>query len=537
MEYDVVVIGAGPAGLATAIRLKQLCLQHSIDLTVAVLDKASSVGAHNLSGCVMDPSGLDELIPTWKTLNFPVSIQVSQDKLYLLNQSKAFSLPIPTAWANSGNYIISLAQMCAKLAEYAEALGVEIYPGFAACQVLYADDGAVVGVVTGEMGVLRNGEHGPNYQAGIEISARQIVLAEGCKGSLTREIIKQFDLARDAALKTFGLGIKEVWQIDPKVHKAGTVAHYVGYPLGNQAYGGGFVYHMADNLVSVGLVTALDYANPYLSPFEEFQKFKLHPKICRLLQGGQRIEYGARSVDESGIQSLPKLTFPGGVIVGDSAGFLNVAKIKGVHYAIKSGMLAADAIVQTLQAGNKQAHTYQDKVYASVIYTDLYAVRNIRPAFSLGLYLGLIYAGIDHYIFRGKAPWTFKRQRGDHQKLLPKTQCAPIIYPKADGVITFDRLSSTHLANLSYNEDQPCHLKLTNASTPIEVNLAEYGAPETCYCPAAVYEIVEDAQKTPTLKINATNCLQCKACEIKDPTQNITFTPPEGGNGPQYGYM
>lgn len=536
MNYDVVVVGAGPSGLATAIHLKQKSLANNVELSIAILDKGSSIGANIISGCVMDPKGLNELIPDWQKLDFPIQNKVTTERMLFLTDEKAYKLLTPKGWGNEGNYIVSLSQLCQKLSEYAEQLGVEVYPGFAATSAIIEGD-AVVGVITGDMGIDKKGNQTANYQAGIELRARQVVLAEGCRGSLSKQIIQHFSLSKNACPQTYGLGIKEVWRIDPKRHKKGSVVHCLGYPLGKNAYGGGFLYHLDNNMVSVGLVTALDYSNPYLSPYEEFQKFKLHPEISKVLEGGKRIEYGARTVVEGGVQSLPKLSFPGGVLVGDSAGFINVPKIKGVHNSIKSGILAAESILDAFKSDSLEARNYDSKVYNSWLYKDLYAVRNIRPAFRAGLYLGMAYAVIDNYLFAGKAPWTFKHKLADNQRLQAKDAVPMITYPKHDGVFSFDRTSSVHLANINHDEDQPIHLRLTDSAIPVNLNLAKYAAPETRYCPAGVYEIIAHAGSQPRLQINSQNCVHCKACDIKDPTQNITWTPPEGGSGPQYSEM
>lgn len=535
MQYDVIVIGGGPSGLATAIHLKQLCQEHDTDISIALLDKGSSIGANIISGCVMDPSGLNELIPNWRELNFPVNTAVNNEKLAFFTHSGSYNLPIPSSLANSGNYIISLSQLCIRLAEYAEELGVEIYPGFAAASPII-EDGVLQGVITGEVGLDKNGIQTANYQMGIEIRAKQTVVAEGCRGSIAKQLIKEFYLDDKSDVQTFGLGIKEIWQIDPIRHNPGYVLHCIGYPLKNQAYGGGFVYHLDDNKVAVGLVTALDYKNPYLSPFEEFQKFKHHPEIAAVLKNGKRLEYGARTVVEGGIQSIPRVNFPGGVLVGDSAGFLNVAKIKGVHNAIHSGIMASRAVFQAIKSNHVQATTYTELLKSSKLYSELHRVRNIRPAFNAGIYLGLLYAGIDTYLLKGMAPWTFHNKHKDNEKLLHKSRFKPINYSKPDGVLSFDRASSVHLANINHDEDQPCHLKLGDKQIAININLVNYAAPETRYCPAGVYEIVK-AGDNMHLQINAQNCVHCKACDIKDPVGNITWTPPEAGSGPQYSEM
>jgi electron-transferring-flavoprotein dehydrogenase len=536
MNYDVVIIGAGPAGLATAIQLKQLTKLHDADLSVAVLEKGSSVGAHIISGCVMDPVGLTELIPNWQELDFPVKAKVTQEKLAFMTPTSSIKLPHPQAWSNKGNYIISLSQLCTKLAEYAEELGVEIYPGFPVVETII-ENNQVVGIITGDSGLDKYGNPTHNYQPGIEIRSQQVVVAEGCRGSVSKQIIQHYALDTHASPQTFGLGIKEIWQVTSAQHKPGYVLHSVGYPLNNHAYGGGFVYHLDNNLVAVGLVTALDYSNPYLNPYEEFQKFKLHPEISSTLNSAKRLEYGARTVVEGGIQALPKLSFPGGVLVGDSAGFINVPKIKGVHNAIKSGILAANSIMLAIKHRCIEATEYEAQVKASWLYNDLYKVRNIRPAFKAGLYLGLLYAGIDHYFFRGNAPWTLKWKTPDHKKLKPKAEFKPISYSKPDGVITFDRASSVYLANINHTENQPCHLRLKHKQIPIQINLASYASPESRYCPAGVYEIMTTSAGDNQLQIHAQNCVHCKACDIKDPLQNITWVPPEAGSGPQYSEM
>ncbi|MDE2260181.1 MAG: electron transfer flavoprotein-ubiquinone oxidoreductase, partial [Betaproteobacteria bacterium] len=436
---------------------------------------------------------------------------------------------------NHGNYIVSLGQVCRWLATEAEALGVEIYPGFAAAEILYGDQGEVVGVVTGDMGIGRDGQPGPRFQRGMALMARQTVFAEGCRGSLTRLLMERFHLDQDCSPQTYGIGIKELWEIDPAHHAAGRVVHTVGWPLDNHTYGGSWLYHLTDNQVSVGFVVGLDYQNPYLSPFEEFQRFKTHPAIRPIFEGGRRIAYGARALSEGGWQSIPRLTFPGGLLVGDSAGFLNVPKIKGSHTALKSGMIAAEALVPHLSGavGATLCQDYSQRMQASWLWEELKAVRNIRPGFHWGLWGGLALAALDTWVFRGKAPWTLSNRR-DHEQLKPAAACTPINYPKPDGHITFDRLSSVFLTNLSHPEDQPLHLKLLHSETAIKTNLRVYDSPEARYCPAAVYEIVRDAGGRPRLQINGQNCIHCKTCDIKDPTQNIRWVVPEGGSGPNY---
>lgn len=535
MEYDVVIVGAGPAGLAAAIHLKQLAALKAQELSICLLDKGSEVGSHIVSGCVMNPRGLDELIPDWRKLGFPVTTEVKKDKLVYFSKTKQYKLPLPSDWQNYGNYIISLSQLCRKLAEYAESLGVEIYPGFAAKSAII-EDGVLKGILTGDMGTERDGTPGANYQPGVEIRAKQTILAEGCRGSVSKQLIAHFKLDKDSQPQTYGLGIKEIWRVDPKKHRLGHVTHTIGYPLDNQTYGGGFVYHLTNNLVSVGLVTALDYQNPYLSPYEEFQRFKQHPNIRRLLKDGERIEYGARTIVEGGLQALPKLCFPGGILIGDSAGFINVPKVKGVHNAIKSGMLGATAIISAIEKNSPIANSYPDLFRNSWLYKDLNKVRNIRPAFQRGRIFGMLYTAFEKFILRGKAPWTLKIHTHDHLTLQHKSKAERITYPAYDHKITFDKASSVHLANVTHDDDQPIHLQLKDPNTAINTNLMEFAAPETRYCPAGVYEIIKKNGQ-PQLQINAQNCVHCKACDIKDPTQNITWTVPEAGSGPQYSEM
>lgn len=535
MEYDVVIVGAGPAGLASAIHLKQLAQQANTELSICVLEKGSAVGSHIISGCVMNPRGLDELIPNWRELDFPVTTEVKSDSTLILTSKTQYKLPVPKDWQNHGNYIISLSQLCRKLAEYAEELGVEIYPGFAGATPII-ENGILAGIITGDMGIERDGSFSPNYQPGMEIRAKQTILAEGCRGSITKQVSNFFGLSKHSDSQTYGLGIKEIWRIDPSKHQLGSVTHMLGYPLDKQTYGGGFIYHMPDNLIAIGLVTALDYKNPYLSPYDEFQRFKKHPYIASILNGGERIEYGARTVVEGGIQSLPKLSFNGGILVGDSAGFLNVPKIKGVHCSIKSGMLGATAVFNALTNNDKQANSYNQLFKQSWLYQELYAVRNIRPAFQYGRWLGVLYTGFEKFVLRGKACWTLHMKHSDHTSTQLADKCNPIQYASYDGKLTFDKASSVHLANVSHDDNQPVHLQLKNPQLAIEVNHKLYASPETRFCPAGVYEVITKEGK-PSLHINAQNCVHCKACDIKDPTQNITWTTPEGGSGPQYSDM
>ncbi len=524
MNYDVVIVGAGPAGLAAAIRLKQL----ESALSVCVLEKAAEVGGHILSGAVIDPRALTELLPDWQQHNAFPATAVRVDHFTLLTKNHAFSLPTPPQMQNEGNYIVSLGNVCRFLAEQATQLGVEIYPGFAAKEVLYNDEGAVCGITTGDFGLSRAGEPKPHFQSGIAIYAPITLFAEGCRGSLSEEVTHKFGLRDKCGPQTYALGIKELWEIDPAKHNVGEVLHTVGWPLDSATYGGAFMYHMENNQISLGFVVGLDYQNPYLSPFQEFQRFKTHPAIRTVLAGGKRIAYGARALNEGGYQSIPQLVFPGGALIGCSAGFLDVPKIKGSHNAMKSGILAAEALVA------RDITSYPDRLYASWVGKELYQARNIRPAFRYGLWGGLLYAALDTFLLRGKAPWTFAHHQPDHACLKPAKKCQKIIYPAPDGTISFDLLSSVYLANTRHEEDQPVHLTLKDSEVPIKVNLARYDAPEQRYCPAGVYEIVKKDGEGDRLQINAANCIHCKTCDIKDPSQNIVWTTPEGGSGPNY---
>ncbi|NBO18869.1 MAG: electron transfer flavoprotein-ubiquinone oxidoreductase [Proteobacteria bacterium] len=532
MEYDVIIVGGGPAGLGAAIRLRQLAKSGGRDVRVCVLEKGSEVGAHILSGAVIEPRALNELIPDWKEKGAPLTTPVAKDSFYFLSRSKAFRLPTSPSLNNHGNYIASLSDLCRWLAKYAEAEGVEIFPGFPAAQAII-EKGRVLGVRTGEFGRGKDGKEKPGYQPPMEIRAPYTLFAEGCRGSLSQQLMREFKLREGVAPQTYGIGIKEVWQVAPEKSKPGTVLHSVGWPLGGKTYGGSFLYHMQGGLVSVGLITGLDYENPYLDPFLEFQRFKTHPSIRGIFEDGKRIAYGARAINEGGLQSIPKLVFPGGALIGCSAGFVNVAKIKGSHTAMKSGMLAAESVYAALGADKPAVvEAYPMAVKTSWIYKELFAARNIRPAFHWGLWPGMLYAALEEFLLRGRGPWTL-RHRPDHTSLKPKSQCAKIDYPKPDGVLTFDRMSSVFLSSTNHEEDQPCHLTLKDASVPIAHNLPLYDAPEQRYCPAGVYEIVEEASG-PRLQINAQNCVHCKTCDIKDPTQNIVWVTPEGGGGPNY---
>ncbi|WP_415036896.1 electron transfer flavoprotein-ubiquinone oxidoreductase [Azonexus sp.] len=537
MEYDVVIVGGGPAGLTAAIRIKQQAEKTGQEVSVCLLEKGSEIGAHILSGAVIETRALEELFPDWKERGAPLNTPGGEDRFLWLSESGAIKLPTPPQMSNHGNYIVSLGNFCRWLGEQAEALGVEIYPGFAAAEVLYHEDGSVKGVATGDLGLGKDGQPGPNFQPGMELHARQTMFAEGCRGSLTRELFERFELRDGADPQTYGIGIKELWEIDPAKHQPGLIVHTVGWPLASDTYGGSFLYHLENNLVAVGFVVGLDYKNPWLSPFEEFQRYKTHPSIRDFFAGARRISYGARALSEGGYQSLPKLTFPGGVLIGDTAGFLNVPKIKGTHMAMQSALLAADGVLAALaDASAKEAIAYPAALKQSWLYDELYRVRNIRPAFRWGLLGGIAYGALDTFLFRGKAPWTLS-QHDDHSQLAEKTAYPKIDYPKPDGVLTFDRLSSVFLSATNHEEHQPCHLRLKNDSVPLSVNYAKYGAPETRYCPAGVYEILGEEAGTPRLQINGQNCLHCKTCDIKDPTQNIIWSVPEGGGGPNYPNM
>ena len=538
MEYDVVIVGAGPSGLAAAIRLKQLGAEHDHDISVCIVEKGSEVGAHILSGAVLEPRSLSELIPDWKQQGAPLKTAVTSDRLLYLTKTGKVRLPTPPQMNNHGNYIISLGNLCRWLGEQAEGLGVEIYPGFAAAEVLYSDDGAVRGVATGDMGIGKDGQPTDNYQPGVELLAKHTMFAEGCRGSLTKTLFERFGLRDGVDPQTFGIGIKELWQVEPANHKQGLVIHTVGWPLDSRTYGGSFLYHLEDNQVAVGFVVGLDYRNPHLSPYDEFQRFKTHPAISPTLEGGRRVAYGARALNEGGYQSIPKLTFPGGMLIGDCAGFLNVPKIKGSHTAMKSGMTAAEAAFEALRSGKDGELTdYPERLKQTWLWSELHRVRNIRPSFRWGLWGGFLYAGLDTYLLRGRAPWTL-HHHNDHQSLKKADECPKIDYPKPDGKITFDKLSSVYLSGTNHEENQPAHLKLKDTSVPIEINLKDYDAPEQRFCPAGVYEIVRnDDGSDPRLQINAQNCVHCKTCDIKDPTQNINWVVPEGGGGPNYPNM
>ncbi len=539
MEYDVVIVGGGPSGLTAAIRLKQLAAEQGREVSVCLLEKGSEIGAHILSGAVIEPRVLNELIPDWKEKGAPLNTEAKSDRFLLLTETESIQLPTPPQMHNHGNYIVSLGNFCRWLGQQAEELGVEIYPGFAAAEVLYHEDGSVKGVATGDMGIGKDGEKTDAWQPGMELWAKQTIFAEGCRGSLTKALFERFRLHDGADPQTYGIGIKELWEVKPELHQPGSITHTVGWPVDTATYGGSFMYHLENNQVVVGFVIGLDYQNPYLSPFEEFQRFKTHPAIRKVFEGGRRLSYGARALTEGGLQSLPRLTFPGGLLVGDTAGFLNVPKIKGTHTAMQSAMLAAEAVFELLgqEQPAREASAYSEKFKQSWLHEELHRVRNIRPSFRWGLWPAMIYSALDTFLFRGKAPWTLRHHQADHQSLKPADECAPIAYPKPDGVLTFDRLSSVFISNTNHGEDQPPHLKLKDASVPVAFNLAKYDAPEQRYCPAGVYEIVGREEGEPRLQINAQNCVHCKTCDIKDPSQNIVWTTPEGGGGPNYPNM
>ena len=529
MEFDVLIVGAGPAGLAAAIRLKQL----SPDLTVCVVEKGGEVGAHILSGAVMEPRALDELIPDWRDDPPALSTPAGDDRFMLLTEKRAIKLPTPPQMNNHGNYIVSLGNVARWMAARAEALGVEIYPGFAASETLI-EEGIVKGVVAGVMGIARGGEEGPDYQPGMELRASYTLFAEGCRGSLTKKLFDFYKLNEGVQPQTYAIGLKELWQIPKEKHTPGLVWHSTGWPLKGDTYGGSWLYMLGEDLVSVGFVVGLDYPNPWLNPFQEFQRFKTHSAVRPMLEGGKRISYGARALNEGGFQSIPKLVFPGGALIGDTAGFLNVPKIKGTHTAMKSGMVAAEAIAQVLETRPAVLEGYPAKLRESWLWEELKAVRNIRPGFAkFGMWGGLANAALDTYVFRGKTPWTMGHHQ-DHESLKLAKDAPRIEYPKPDGVLTFDLLSSVFMSNTNHAEDQPAHLVLRDPGRWLAENFEKYASPESRYCPAGVYEAVEDEAGGHRLQINAQNCVHCKTCDIKDPTQNIDWCTPEGAGGPNY---
>jgi electron-transferring-flavoprotein dehydrogenase len=546
MEVDVLIVGAGPAGLSAAIKLKQLAAQRGKEIAVTVIEKGSEPGAHTLSGAVMDPRALDELFPDWKSRGAPLNQAVTEDQVFFLTKDRCIKTPqflIPSCFQNHGNYVISLSNVTRWLNTQAEAMGVDIFPGFAAAEVLYDDAGAVLGVATGHQGLGKDGKPTPHFQLGMELRAKYTLFAEGSRGHLGKQLIARYSLDAGKDPQTYALGVKELWEIKPEKHQAGLVVHTAGWPIDSSTYGGGFMYHLEDNKVTLGLVTGLDYANPWLSPFEEMQRWKTHPRIRHFLEGGTRLGYGARAITAGGLLSLPKTVFPGGALIGCEAGYLNAARIKGSHAAIKTGMLAAEAAFDAIQSARAQDElsAYPAAFEQSWLFDELHQSRNFKQWFKHGLFVGTVMTATEQWLlpkFGIKSPpWTKHRQQADHERLLPANQCEEIRYPKPDGQLTFDRLSSVFISNTNHEENQPAHLTLKDASVPVNVNLKQYAGPESRYCPAGVYEFVGVESGSPRLQINAQNCVHCKTCDIKDPSQNIVWITPEGGGGPNYAGM